>query len=406
MTQNDKRSFLFLQGPHGTFFKELGKQIKHHGHAIYRINFNGGDFIDWPFYGGCFAYKHSFEMWPEWIINFVKHNNITDVLLYGDCRPFHKFAIAALKAMDIKIHVFEEGYIRPHWITYELNGVNGYSDIKNQINSILQNKQYRSSPKTAVLKIKHSFSTMLKYTLRHYLFKWLGIWFFHKYKSHRPINSLKEAALWVKRFFFLKLAQTKVTKITDQLFREQQQYFLFLLQLDADYQIREHSNFSSMKEAITKVIYSFVNNAKKSDRLVIKNHPLDNGYYNYSKMIFNLAKELGAKERLIYIDGGNLPPLLDQARGVITINSTAGLQAIHHKKPLFLLGDAIYKHDDLVTCGELNTFWRKQKKPKHNAYLHFRHYLLYENQINGSFYTEQGKKSAIEILLKKMNINT
>ena len=31
--------------------------------------------------------------------------------------------------MGVMIHVLEEGYVRPAWITYERNGVNGHSRI-------------------------------------------------------------------------------------------------------------------------------------------------------------------------------------------------------------------------------------------------------------------------------------
>lgn len=38
------------------------------------------------------------------------------------------------------------------------------------------------------------------------------------------------------------------------------------------------------------------------------------------------------------------PTMLKHAKSVITINSTAGLSALHHAKPLKVLGDALYRY--------------------------------------------------------------
>jgi len=44
---------------------------------------------------------------------------ITDIILFGDCRPVHAAAIAIAKRHQIPHYVFEEGYLRPNWITLE-----------------------------------------------------------------------------------------------------------------------------------------------------------------------------------------------------------------------------------------------------------------------------------------------
>ncbi len=42
-----RQTFLFLQGPHGVFFDQLAAALAMEGHAIRRINLNGGDRADW-----------------------------------------------------------------------------------------------------------------------------------------------------------------------------------------------------------------------------------------------------------------------------------------------------------------------------------------------------------------------
>ena len=42
------RHFLFLQGPHGSFFPRLAAVLVADGHHVHRINLNGGDRATWP----------------------------------------------------------------------------------------------------------------------------------------------------------------------------------------------------------------------------------------------------------------------------------------------------------------------------------------------------------------------
>jgi capsular polysaccharide export protein len=54
---------------------------------------------------------------------------VTDVVLYGDCRPLHRAALEALSDDCRRVHVWEEGYFRPNWVTLEAGDVNGYSRL-------------------------------------------------------------------------------------------------------------------------------------------------------------------------------------------------------------------------------------------------------------------------------------
>lgn len=398
------KNFLFLQGPHGPFFKLLGKMLYGMGYGVYKINLNGGDFIDWPFFNS-FSYKHHPSMWPDWIKNFATQHKITDVLLYGDCRQFHKAAINELRRIGVKIHVFEEGYIRPNWVTYEFGGVNAHSQVRRDVENIVIDKRYsKPADHLPAIEIKSQTKYLLRYTLRYYLFKWLVVWLYPFYRSHRPVNSLHEALLWVRRLIKIKLSKDKVAAYSRTLVAHKHKYYLFLMQLSSDFQIREHSSFKSMEQALMTVIYSFISKARKDTILVLKNHPFDNGQNNYAKLIKRVAKEFSIEDRLIFLDGGNLPELLDDSLAVITVNSTAGLQAIHHGKPLKILGNAIYDHPTMVNQCDLDSFWNNYHTPDMQSYKRFRNYLLKNNQINGSFYTTKGIKLLLKELRQKIYI--
>ena len=51
-------------------------------------------------------------------------------MVYGDTRrhPCRR-PIALARARGITVHVFEEGYLRPYWVTYERGGSNGHSRL-------------------------------------------------------------------------------------------------------------------------------------------------------------------------------------------------------------------------------------------------------------------------------------
>jgi hypothetical protein len=56
------RSFLFLQGPPGPLFREVGLALRGHGFPVHRINLSGGDLRDWP--DAALNFRGRFAEWP------------------------------------------------------------------------------------------------------------------------------------------------------------------------------------------------------------------------------------------------------------------------------------------------------------------------------------------------------
>ena len=126
-----KPVFLFLQGPHGPFFHRLGRMLQRAGAGVWRVGFNAGDRAFWfqpstyiPFRGALLEWEDTFDA-------LVEDKDVTDIVLYGDTRPVHAKAVARANALGLRVHVFEEGYMRPFWITYERGGSNGNSRLMN-----------------------------------------------------------------------------------------------------------------------------------------------------------------------------------------------------------------------------------------------------------------------------------
>ncbi|MCW0054001.1 capsular biosynthesis protein, partial [Burkholderia pseudomallei] len=123
-----RRSFLALQGTASPFFSRLADALTQSGHVVRRVNFCGGD-LAYAGEGQSWNYQGAPETLQAWYRSAVESNGCTDVLLFGDCRDVHRPMHVVAEALGLRVHVFEEGYLRPHWITMEQSGVNGRSGL-------------------------------------------------------------------------------------------------------------------------------------------------------------------------------------------------------------------------------------------------------------------------------------
>ena len=149
---------LMLQGPAGPFFRRLGQELRDHGVSVTKVNLHAGDVI---FYPGpdTLPYRGRLADFETWVAQQLRERAIDGVFLCGDCRAYHKAAINAARAAGVAVWVFEEGYLRPDWITYERDGVNGHSRMSRDPRFFLD--AYRaagSPPEPEALPVGDTFS--------------------------------------------------------------------------------------------------------------------------------------------------------------------------------------------------------------------------------------------------------
>ncbi|MGD9295524.1 MAG: capsule biosynthesis protein CapA, partial [Roseobacter sp.] len=141
-----QRVFLFLQGPHGPFFSQLARQLQNAGAETWRVGFNAGDRAFWSQRATYIPYRKSPEHWAATLQDILANKRVTDLVLYGDTRPIHAQAAELAREKSLRLHVFEEGYLRPYWVTYELGGSNGHSRLMDlsvaRIKSLRQSRQF------------------------------------------------------------------------------------------------------------------------------------------------------------------------------------------------------------------------------------------------------------------------
>ncbi|CAN7479474.1 capsular biosynthesis protein [Caballeronia sp. LjRoot34] len=381
------RSFLALQGTASPFFNRLTGTLVSRGHSVLRINYCGGDVLYGDRNSGCDYLEHPSRL-PLWYDEILKAGKFTDIFLFGDCRSIHRPIHPIAEQYGVNVHVFEEGYVRPHWLTLEKYGVNGRSKLPRDPAWYLDRRSH--TPPPPCHSTGYNLYERAWHDIRYRAANTLYASRFPNYESHRPHNGIKEYLGLARRFSRKKAHERGAAKATAMVLGTKRTYYVFPLQLNSDSQIIEHSPFNSVREAIEKVMRSFAIHAPSDALLVIKNHPLDTGIVDYRRFSHDLARTLGMQDRLMYIEAGHLPTLLDHAKGVVVVNSTVGLSAVHHRRPLIALGTAIYDMAGMAWQGSIDDFWRHAEGPDMALYYAFLDYVIHHTQINGDFYTKTG----------------
>lgn len=386
-----RRAFLFLQGPHGSFFRRLGDRLSWEGHRVERINFNAGDRHHWG--AGGHDFTDGEDEWPLFIDRFMEAYGITDLVLYGDCRPLHHAAHGIARLRGCRIHVFEEGYIRPDFMTLERDGVNGNSTLSRDPDAYLA-EAAALPPAPQLPAIAGSFKRRLRETMSyHWLMttRWAQ---FRHYKNHRPMKTLAEAAgwlwKWAKRPRDRRRSAAALKALGDQPF------FCFPLQLASDAQIRIHSPFADMTTAIRYVVRSFARHAPADTLLVIKQHPLAADMVNYERIVRREAEQAGIVTRVLYVERANIDSLVARALGVVTVNSTTGTLALRQGTPTKVLGQAVYDMPRITHQGSLDAFWAHPVAPEPEVYDAFCRVLRERCLVHGGYHSEEGLERLVD----------
>ena len=387
------KSFLLLQGPPGPLFFRLGQFLESRGHRVVRINLSGGDRLDWP--AGAIDYRGTFSDWPTFVDQLLREREVTDVLLFGDCRPYHLKAHGIAKLRGVRTHVLEEGYIRPHWMTLELEGVNARSPLRRNKEWIYAEAS-RLPPEPELPPVTAAFKRRARDSYWYYHHVRTGLLRYPHYRSHRPGSIIKEGLGWLWRLARADARSRKAEATIAQLADEP--LFLLPLQLSGDFQIRSHSPFTDMQGAAKYVVESFAAYAPPGTHLLLKKHPLDPSFFDWSSWAKYLADAKGLNGRLHVIDGGDIDEILENARGLVCVNSTSATLALARDIPVCAIGEAIYKFPGLTHEGHIDGFWSDPKPPEKGLYEAFRRVLLARSLVRGGLASE----SAVQTLLSSL----
>jgi capsular polysaccharide export protein len=380
------KNILLIQGPYGIFFKKLDNFLMGNGARTYSVCLNAGDRF-FSNKNNIIDYKGKKEAWVSFIKQIIIDHKISKIFLFGDCRYYHRAAIQEANELGIECFVFEEGYIRPDFVTLEKSGVNAFSSNCRD-RSFYDNMNLDNLVSPKVLSANIKYSRIVCQTIVYYILMNVLKFRYPYYEHHRETFCLKEAFYGIRnglRRMWFKISERNVGKQLQTKFSKK--YYFVPLQTHSDYQIRTHSNYTSIEEFIRKVLFSFARHAPKETFLIFKHHPMDRGRKNYSRFINRISVNLGINYRIMVVHDVHLPTCLKNAIGTVTINSSVGFSSLYHKIPTIALGRALYDIEGLTCNGMLlNDFWNDYKAPDTLLYKKFRLYLIEKTQLNGSFY--------------------
>ncbi len=388
------RHVLLLQGPSSFFFRDLGQALTRKGARVTRVAFTLGDRVYWSKSAGAVVwYRDRRKAYADWVQALIEREAVSDVVMLGDGRFYHDTVAELIRtgAIDAKLHVVEHGLIRPGLILRDPHGLGGNSQIK---------KDFLNSPPVPDGRLKRSRGgSFLEYAVMdvgyHVLSVTGGPLINPNYVRHSVDHPVREYAGWIRKAFTRPFRSSQRTAAQARIDGSQsKELFLFPLQLATDFQVRDHGVGEAMEDTLKRVIESFAANAASDALLVIKRHPLDNGWASWRQLTMAHAERFGVSGRVEYVDGGNLDALLERARGVVTINSTVGLTAILAGVPCHALGTSVYDIDGLTASTSLDDFWREPAAPDPKIAAAFEAFLIHEYHVSGAFDGPGSKEGA------------
>ena len=386
------RHFLFISAPFGPFARELADCLQDHGAVCTRIIVNGGDVLDWGARDTA-VYFGAEKGWSDWLQGLIQRRRVTDIITYGDSSPYSVKALLLGLALNLRLHVFEQGYFRPDWVTLERGGVNANSRLPRDPNWYRRNAA-RLSPSEAI-KVGRTTPAMVGRILGYHTAMYAGLPLFARFRTPYHYSALWQGLGHCWRFANQRLSSAKQRRRQEELIRSGRPLYLVLLQRPGDSQLWRHSDFEGTEAFLAKVVASFAANAPGDAMLLVRPHPLDHGLDDHESILAKLARREGVAGRVHFVDHGKLHEILPVMSGAVCVNSTAGLAAVEFGCPTVVLGRALYDMQGLTHQGGIDSFWTCAETPDRSLYEAFRDVMMATTQVNGAYATKRGRELAV-----------
>ncbi|MHA7772527.1 capsule biosynthesis protein [Roseibium sp. M-1] len=395
---------LFLQGPPGLFARTIADSLERLGASTRRVNLCMGDWLGWHD-RRCVSYRGRLENWPVWLKAYCLEHKVSHIIYYADRMPYHVAAAEVGAELGITCLTFENGYLRPDWITLEHVGMSAHSrfpddpDLIRRVGAPLP--EIDRQPKYRFPFVNEAVNEVT-YNMANVVFALAYPGYVRDKLYHPLIDYLSN----IPRILLAKRRNRQAYHVIDNIISTNLPYYVFPLQLQADYQLRYNSQYGHIAEAAEEVMRSFAKNAPAAALLVFKVHPLDNGMEPWAKILRVAARKYGIKKRVHLVDGGDLDLLLTHAAGSLTINSTTGLHSLRAGCPTKVLGIALYDIPGLTCQKSLDEFWRHGSRPDEALLDALERLLAATIQVKGCFYTREGREAAADQIAERVVADT
>lgn len=398
------RRILLLQGPVGPFLKELQEKLREVGYSVKRVLFNFGDSL---FSSGqsCVRFTGTLDAWKSWLQFEILQNRPDCIVLFGSSRPAHKMARHLADQFGIQVLSLEEGYLRAGYITAEQGGNNQHSPLvawkhnarmPSDIGKRIESKPMRSS-----------FAVMSLWGATYYLARDLLSRRTDEELFHRP----RENVLTLSWRWFAQMQRRATAWITEiplrRALHRNPGFILVPLQVSNDSQIQLAARGWTTRRLVNQCLMALAQ-TNPHQTCVFKLHPLERFNNKITRMIDQRARSLGIDQKNYKIlHTGRIGDLTAHSSGMVLINSTSGFSALHHGVPLLVLGDAIYRHEEIATTGkdqkDIVDFFRLRQSKSPEAIAAFFEDVKSQSLLPGDFYVSAGRKEAIRNIVQKLH---
>ncbi|MFW5704361.1 MAG: hypothetical protein ACOCXG_00830 [Nanoarchaeota archaeon] len=250
---------------------------------------------------------------------FLLNNKFDEILFWNGLMDVESISSKELK---IKTYYFENGYF-PNTLQMSINGTNAFSELYDLTYEQFMKFNYKSkeinTPEFSIIKPK------LFYPIKLFI---ESLFIPRKFEN---IFTKTKLILSPKITKIRKKNKKKTTNI-----KIKKPHILFPLQVNSDTQIKIHSKYKSMYEILDLIIPEI---KKTNYSLIIREHPEEVSYSDYSKYIDN--------EQIFIDNSTDLSEQIKKSKLVLIVNSSVGLQALSLKKPVCIFGNAIYQNSPI-----------------------------------------------------------
>ena len=394
---------LLLQGPVGPFFRDLNAALFADGYDVRQVIFNAGDYFFAP-KSGCIRFTGSRQEWEKWLRLELTKSTPVAIVLFGSSRPVHEIARRVAACFDVAVLSLEEGYLRSGYVSCELGGNNQHSPLSNWV----ARAPHGTAPNQtrAKLDLRFPFLTMAIWASAYFLARDLlsrpsDEELFHRDKE-RIIPLVAGWATHMAGRFVARLSELRIRASL----RHSPGFLLVPLQVGSDSQLR----LASLGWTTPKLIDACVEALSRSGRelkLVFKLHPLERGSAKIRRLIRSKTAQYGVdRHRVCVLKSGRMGDLAAHASGMVVINSTSAFSALHHNTPVLVLGEAVFRHNEIVTLGknkdDIAAFFKLRQSKSRRMIDAFFSDLKAASLLAGDFYVAAGRKVAIEGILKRL----
>ncbi len=394
--QKDVMRVLLLQGPVGPFFTELQETLSVVGFATRRVVFNAGDKLFAPPRNAVY-FTGTLSEWETWLRFEIAQNRPDTIVLFGSSRPVHKVARHLAELHEIDVLSLEEGYLRSGYISCELGGNNQHSPLVNWRHKPLTERGAADAAPVAGAQ-PSSFATMSFWASAYYLARDLASQPSDDHLFHRRRERTVPLVLRWGMHFLHRFAARITEFPTRRALRRCDGYLLVPLQVGSDSQLQAASRGWSTERLIEASLLA-LRAHPTGQRVVFKLHPLERESAAIRRLILRRAAELGVdRNRVRILHSGRMGELTKQSSGMVIINSTSAFSALHHGIPVLVLGDAVFRHNEIVTLGEteadIEAFFKIRHAKSRLLIDAFLNEVKSKSLIPGDFYVFCGRKVA------------